>query len=383
MINSIEAAVYAQLNKAAYVLHEEKLIKNLELIQKVKDDAGISIILALKGFAMWKMFPLVRKYLDGATASSLYEGKLIYEEMGCKAHTYCAAYTDHDFDELASISEHMVFNSVGQYERFREKLKINYPEVSCGLRVNPGFSKVEVDMYNPTAPGSRLGIDVEHLKNGIPEGIEGIHFHALCENNSYDLEETLAVFEAKFGHLLHDVKWVNMGGGHLMTRKGYDTNHLVKILTAFRKKYDVQVILEPGSAIAWQTGDLVSNIIDIVENHGIKTIMTDISFTAHMPDTLEMPYRPEIAGTTEEPTDHQYRIGGTSCLSGDFMYEYNFEFEPRIGDQIVFRDMIHYTIVKTTMFNGVNHPDIYILKSDGTLECLRSFTFEDYRGRMD
>jgi len=378
-----KSGLYSGLKSAAYVLHEEKLIRNLELIRQVKEEAGISIILALKGFSMWKMFPLVRQYLDGATASSLYEAKLIFEEMGNKAHTYCAAYSEKDFDELASISEHMVFNSVSQYEHFRDRLKEKYPEVSCGLRVNPGFSKVEVDMYNPTAPGSRLGIDAEHLTDGLPDGIEGIHFHALCENNSFDLEETLAVFEAKFGHLLDKVKWINMGGGHLMTRAGYDTEHLIKLLTTFRKKYNVEVILEPGSAIAWQTGDLVSFVLDIVENHGIKTIMTDISFTAHMPDTLEMPYRPDIDGTIEENTAHQYRIGGTSCLSGDFMYEYNFEEVPHIGDQIVFRDMIHYTIVKTTMFNGVNHPDIYILRKNGTLECMRSFTYEDYKGRMD
>ena len=382
-MNKTEAEIYASLPKAAYVLHEDKLIKNLELIKRVKDEAGISIILALKGFSMWKMFPQVYDYLDGATASSLYEAKLIHEEMGCKAHTYCAAYTDYDFDELASISEHMVFNSIGQYLHFKKKLKSEYPNVSCGLRVNPGFSKVEVDMYNPTAPGSILGIDASHLIDGLPEGIEGIHFHALCESSSYDLEETLAVFEQKFGHLLPHIKWVNMGGGHLMTRKGYDTDHLIKVLKNFKEKYNVNIILEPGSAIAWQTGDLVSNIIDIVENHGIKTIMTDVSFTAHMPDTLEMPYRPDIAGTTDEINDHRYRIGGTSCLSGDFMYEYNFDFEPRIGDQIIFRDMIHYTVVKTTMFNGVNHPDIYLLKKDGTLDCMRNFTYNDYKKRMN
>lgn len=382
-MDKTEFEIYGSLKRAAFVLHEEKLIKNLELIKRVKEEAGISIILALKGFSMWKMFPLVSEYLDGATASSLYEAKLIYEEMGCKAHTYCAAYTDREFEELASISEHLVFNSISQYLHFKPLLDSKFSEISCGLRVNPGFSKVEVEMYNPTAPGSRLGIDTDQLKGGIPEGIDGIHFHALCESSSYDLEETLAVFEEKLGHLLHGVKWVNMGGGHLMTRKGYDTEHLISLLKNFKEKYDVEIILEPGSAIAWQTGDLVSNIVDIVDNHGIKTIMTDVSFTAHMPDTLEMPYRPEIAGTIEEPTDHRYRIGGTSCLSGDFMYEYNFEFMPRIGDQIIFRDMIHYTLVKTTMFNGVTHPDIYLLKRDGTTELMRSFTYEDYKRRMN
>lgn len=374
---------YSSLTGAAYVLHEDKLIRNLELIRSVKEEAGVSIILALKGFAMWRMFPLVAEYLDGATASSLFEARLIYEEMGCKAHTYCAAYTDREFDELASISHHMVFNSVNQYLHFREKLKNQYPEISCGLRVNPGFSKVEVDMYNPTAPGSRLGIDAENLKDGLPTGIEGLHFHALCENNSYDLEETLAVFEAKFGHLLHGLKWVNMGGGHLMTREGYDTAHLVRLLRQFKEKYQVEVILEPGSAIAWQTGDLVAHVVDIVDNHGIKTLMTDVSFTAHMPDTLEMPYRPSIVGTVDYKTPYRYRIGGTSCLSGDFMYEYNFENEVKIGSKLIFLDMIHYTIVKTTMFNGVRHPDIYLLHQDGKLECQRRFSYEDYKNRMN
>lgn len=374
---------YSSLTGAAYVLHEDKLIRNLELIRSVKEEAGVSIILALKGFAMWRMFPLVAEYLDGATASSLFEARLIYEEMGCKAHTYCAAYTDREFDELASISHHMVFNSVNQYLHFREKLRNQYPEISCGLRVNPGFSKVEVDMYNPTAPGSRLGIDAENLKDGIPTGIEGLHFHALCENNSYDLEETLAVFEAKFGHLLHGLKWVNMGGGHLMTREGYDTAHLVRLLRQFKEKYQVEVILEPGSAIAWQTGDLVAHVVDIVDNHGIKTLMTDVSFTAHMPDTLEMPYRPGIVGTKDYETPYRYRIGGTSCLSGDFMYEYNFEHEVKIGSKLIFLDMIHYTIVKTTMFNGVRHPDIYLLHLDGKLECQRRFSYEDYKNRMN
>ncbi|MCO6460314.1 MAG: carboxynorspermidine decarboxylase [Saprospiraceae bacterium] len=374
---------YSSLTGAAYVLHEEKLIRNLELIRSVKEEAGVSIILALKGFAMWRMFPLVAKYLDGATASSLFEARLIYEEMGCKAHTYCAAYTDREFDELASISHHMVFNSVNQYLHFREKLQSQYPQISCGLRVNPGFSKVEVDMYNPTAPGSRLGIDAEHLKDGLPEGIDGLHFHALCENNSYDLEETLAVFEAKFGHLLHGVKWVNMGGGHLMTREGYDTEHLVRLLRQFKEKYQVEIILEPGSAIAWQTGDLIAHVVDIVDNHGIKTLMTDVSFTAHMPDTLEMPYRPGIVGTVDSETPYRYRIGGTSCLSGDFMYEYNFEHEVKIGSKLIFLDMIHYTIVKTTMFNGVHHPDICLFTRDGRLEIQRRFEYSDYKNRMN
>lgn len=376
---------YNQLTRAAYVLHEEKLISNLELIAAVRDQAGIEIILALKGFAMWHTFPLVFDYLDGATASSLHEAMLINEHMACQAHSYFPVYLQDEIEQVAHLSSHMTFNSLSQFEQFYPYLKEHHPEVSLGIRVNPGFSRVEVDMYNPTAPGSRLGIDPAQLAGGLPEGIDGLHFHALCESSSYDLEETLAAFEKHCGHLLPHVKWVNMGGGHLMTRAGYNTTHLIQLLIAFRERYNVKVILEPGSAIAWQTGDLVANIVDIVENHGIRTLMTDVSFTAHMPDTLEMPYRPDIAGASQDPTgsEFSYRIGGTSCLSGDFMYEYGFEMEPRIGDKLVLKDMIHYTLVKTTMFNGVRHPDIGIIRQDGRYEVLRRFNYQDYEARMD
>jgi carboxynorspermidine decarboxylase len=383
-MQSSVSAIYSSLKNAAFVLHEKKLISNLELISSVKKQAGIKIILALKGFSMWHTFPLVFEYLDGATASSLNEAKLIAEHMGTLAHSYFPVFLPHEFDEVAALSSHITFNSLNQFHRFYPILKEQYPAVSPGIRVNPGFSKVEVEMYNPTAPGSRLGIDLGQLESGLPEGVEGIHFHALCENNSYDLEETLAVLESKIGHLLTQVKWVNMGGGHLMTHRDYDTEHLIGLLTRFREKYGVEIILEPGSAIAWQTGDLVANIVDIVENHGVKTLMTDVSFTAHMPDTLEMPYRPEIVGANADGTGtYQYRIGGTSCLSGDFMYEYGFDTIPEIGDKLILRDMIHYTLVKTTMFNGVPHPDIGIIKQNGLYQSLRQFTFEDYEMRMD
>jgi len=376
--------IYQNLTTAAFVLDESKLIRNLELISSVRDRAGVEIILALKGFSMWRTFPLVFEYLNGATASSLHEAMLINEHMGTQAHSYFPVYIQGEMAKVAELSSHIVFNSLGQFEHYAPFLKVNFPSISLGLRVNPGFSKVEVDMYNPTAPGSRLGIDPSHLQNGLPDGIEGLHFHALCESTSYDLEETLVAFEARFGHLLPKVKWVNMGGGHLMTRVGYDTDHLVNLLQRFKEKYEVNIILEPGSAIAWDTGDLVANIIDIVENHGVRTLMTDVSFTAHMPDTLEMPYRPVIIGaTTDAAGPNQFRIGGTSCLSGDFMYEYSFEKVPFIGDKIIFKDMIHYTLVKTTMFNGVKHPDIGVIKSNGRYQTLRSFNYADYHDRMD
>ncbi len=380
---------YKNVRSPAFVLDETLLRKNLKLIAQVQEDAGIKIILALKGFALWQVFPLVKKYLSGATASSLNEARLIYEEMGCKVHTYAVAYLPDEVEEIMQYSSHLVFNSIGQYERFRKERsavitsKANNTEISFGIRCNPEFSEVEIELYNPTAPGSRLGEVSSAFANGLPEGVEGLHFHTLCESTSYDLEKTLSAFEEKFGHLIPLVKWVNMGGGHLMTGKDYDLDHLIKILKRFKSKWGVDVILEPGSAIAWETGVLVSTVLDIHESSGIKTAILDISFTAHMPDTLEMPYRPWITGATDPiPGKPTYRMGGVSCLAGDYMSEYSFEKELQIGDRIIFEDMIHYTIVKTTMFNGVRHPDICILKENGELELVRRFGYEDYKSSM-
>lgn len=368
----------------AFILEERLLRKNLELIDSVQKAADIEIILALKGFSMWSVFPFVKQYLSGATASSLNEARLIYEEMGCKAHTYCVAYMPREFQEIMRYSSHLVFNSVAQYERFYPQVKAFHEKISCGIRVNPEYSEVETELYNPAAPGSRLGEVEPAFKNGLPEGVEGLHFHTLCESSSFDLEKTLEAFEKHFGHLIPKVKWVNMGGGHLMTRKGYDTEHLIKILKAFKKKWGVEVLLEPGSAIAWETGVLVTTVLDVHESRGVKTAIIDASFTCHMPDTLEMPYRPRIAGASQVPEKGKpmYRIGGVSCLSGDYMKEYSFEKELQPGDRIVFEDMIHYTMVKTSMFNGVHHPDICILRENGELQTVRRFGYEDYRDRL-
>ncbi len=387
---------YNRAKTPAFILEEALLRKNLELIADVQERAGVEIILALKGFAMWSVFPFVKKYLSGATASSLNEARLIFEEMGCKAHTYAVAYLPDEMEEIMGYSSHMVFNSVAQYKRFRDGKngvsaeKAANSGISYGIRCNPEYSEVETELYNPAAPGSRLGEVAPAFEDGLPEGIEGLHFHTLCESSSYDLEKTLAAFEEKFGHLIPQVKWVNMGGGHLMTRKGYDTDHLVKTLKAFKEKWEVDVILEPGSAIAWETGVLVSTVLDIHESRGIKTAIMDISFTGHMPDTLEMPYRPRITAPPSPPKGGEdgkvvggaYRIGGVSCLSGDYMTEYSFDQELKVGDRLIFEDMIHYTIVKTTMFNGVRHPDICILRENGEMEVVRKFGYEDYRDRM-
>ncbi|GJM31975.1 MAG: carboxynorspermidine decarboxylase [Saprospiraceae bacterium] len=374
---------YKQIPSPSFVLEEQLLKNNLTLIKNVQDQAGISIILALKAFSMWRVFPLVGAYLSGATASSLNEARLIYEEMGRKAHTYSPAYLPDEFMPLLDYSSHITFNSITQYEQYKGQLAQHGNKVSPGIRVNPEYSDVTTDLYNPAAPGSRLGTVSGHFKDGLPEGIEGLHFHTLCESSSFALEKVLEAFESRFGHLIPQLKWINFGGGHLMTRKDYDVEHLIKLLVDFKTRHQVDIIMEPGSAIAWQTGVLVSTVLDIVENYGIKTAIMDVSFTAHMPDTLEMPYRPHIIGATDavegKPT---YRIGGVSCLAGDYMKEYSFDQPLKVGDLLVFDDMIHYTMVKTTMFNGVTHPNIAIWKSDNSLEMVRQFTYQDFKSRL-
>lgn len=376
---------YSQIPSPAYVVDEDRLRKNLSLIKSVKERSGADIILAFKAFALWKLFPIVREYIPYSTASSLSEARLAYEEMGNYAHTYSPAYTDEEFAEIASLSSHITFNSIQQYERRKAEIEGFNRHISCGIRVNPEISQVETDLYNPCAPGSRLGVTVEQFGGKLPEGIEGFHCHALCESSSYEFEKLMQAFEEKFAQFLPQLKWVNFGGGHLMTRKDYDVEHLIKIVQGFRSRYPwLKVILEPGSAFAWQTGELVSTVVDIVENHGIKTAILNVSFACHMPDCLEMPYKPAILGATDEvegkPT---YRMGGNSCLSGDFVGSWSFDHELQVGEKIVFMDMIHYTTVKTTLFNGVSHPSIVLWTQDNKMEVLRKFGYEDYKSRMD
>lgn len=376
---------FDKIPSPCYVIEESLLRRNLALIKQVKEAALVNIILAFKAFAMWKVFPIVREYIPYSTASSKFEAQLAYEEMGSKAHTYSPAYTEENFPYILRYSSHVTFNSLSQFERFYPMVVADGNKVSCGLRINPEFSDVETNLYNPCAPGSRMGVVRSLLGDRLPEGIEGLHFHTLCESSSYDLEKTLAVVEERFGQFLPQLKWLNMGGGHLMTREGYDVDHLVGLLKQFHAKYpNLELIMEPGSAFGWQTGFLKTTVVDIVENHGVKTAIIDASFACHMPDCLEMPYKPRIRYATDpiegKPT---YRIGGNSCLSGDYIGDWSFDKPLRIGDTLIFEDMCHYTTVKTTMFNGIPHPALAMLKADGELQMLREFGYEDYKNRMD
>ncbi len=366
-----------------YIVYEERLRRNLELINEVERRAGVNVIMAFKANALWRTFPVVSKYNRDFTASSLNELHLGKETLGGEAHSYCPAYTADTIHEYASLSTHLTFNTLSQFARFKEVLKNH--DVSPGLRVNPECSVIETDLYNPAMPGSRFGVTASQLDGNFPDGLEGFHFHALCESGADDLVKVLAAFERQFGQYLPRLKWVNMGGGHLMTREGYDIELLVSTLKDFRARYPwLQVILEPGSAFTWRTGDLVTSVVDVVENHGVRTAIIDASFACHMPDCLEMPYKPAITESVE-PQDGTiaYRLGGNSCLSGDYVGDWYFRRPLREGDRLTLEDMNHYTTVKTTMFNGISHPSIVFCDSDGDCRYLRRFTYEDYKSRMD
>ena len=371
------------LTTPIYIIEEEKLRRNLQLISDVARRADVEIILAFKAFALWKTFPIFREYIHATTASSLSEARLALEKFGAPAHTFSPAYTDGEIDEIVSCSSHLTFNSLTQYERYHERAV----KCSIGLRVNPEYSEVGTLLYNPCAPGTRFGVSCGQLPEKLPADIEGFHCHCHCESGADVLERTLVHIEEKFAHWFPQLKWLNLGGGHLMTRKDYDVELLVNILQGLHERYPwLKIILEPGSAFAWQTGSLVSHVVDIVEDDGIKTAILDVSFTCHMPDCLEMPYFPDVRGAEhvdEEHGDHIYRLGGNSCLSGDFMASWQFKAPLKVGDEVIFEDMIHYTTVKTCMFNGITHPAIGMLHEDGKLEILRRFGYEDYKNRMD
>ena len=388
--------------KPYYLLSESLLRRNLDLIRRVAQESGAEIILAFKAYALWKTFPIMREYISHTTASSPYEARLALEEFGSLAHTYSPAYTQEDFPEILRCSGHITFNSLTQYERFASQV-LDYKDhrVSMGLRVNPEYSEIETELYNPCAPGSRFGVLASQLPDTLPAGVEGFHCHCHCESSAQALQNTLVHLEEKFSRWFSQIKWLNLGGGHLMTRKDYDVSLLIQVLRSLKERYPhLQLILEPGSAFAWQAGSLVSHVVDVVENHGVRTAILDVSFTCHMPDCLEMPYQPVVRGAESLPAEyvwqeaqnnltspsllgHVYRLGGNSCLSGDFMGCWLFDAPLEIGQEVIFEDMLHYTTVKTNMFNGIPHPSIVLQHTDGKEEVLRSYTYEDYRDRMD
>lgn len=385
-----------------YIVYEEKLRANLSKLKDVSERANLKIIMAFKANALWKTFPIIKEYFSSSTASSLNEMKLSLEFLGNDVHAYCPVYTEASFPEFLNGCSHITFNSVAQFEKYRPQIEAHNSSpgvrpVSAGLRVNPHCSVIETDIYNPCKPGSRFGENPDRLANGFPEGLEGLHFHALCESSSYDLEEVLKSFEKSYGHLLPRLKWLNMGGGHLITRKDYDTDHLVQIIQDLHDRYpNLEIIIEPGSAFTWQTGDLVTEVLDVVEDAGIRTAIIDASFACHMPDCLEMPYKPAIAEALPEVSKnperesvdvpqpgYSYRLGGNSCLSGDFVGDWSFEKPLKAGDRLTLLDMNHYTTVKTNMFNGIQHPSIWLQPREGEPILLREYTYEDYRNRMD
>ncbi|MBF0282052.1 MAG: carboxynorspermidine decarboxylase [Zetaproteobacteria bacterium] len=373
---------HLQIPSPCYLLEEEKLIANLERLKHVQNEAGCKIILALKGFSFWATFPRIKNYLPGCTASSLYELQLSAEKFGGENHIYAAAFRDDEFDKICTLADHLVFNSVGQWQRLGQQAIA--AGVSCGIRVNPEINEVETDLYNPCFSGSRLGVRRQHLP--APEalaGIEGLHAHALCENLAASSITLIDAIEEKFADYLPHLKWINFGGGHLMTHADYDIDALIARVQTFKARWNLNIYFEPGGAIGWRTGSLRTTVLDIVPTDRLPVVILDISATAHMPDVLEMPYRPMITGSGyADEKAHTYRLGGTSCLAGDVIGDYSFDAPLEIGSQLLFEDMMHYTMVKTTMFNGVRHPDIGIWKTDQSFALVRRFHYADFRDRL-
>jgi len=374
--------------KTPYYLCEETLLEqNLKILDDVQQRSGAKIILALKGFAMWSTFDLVSCYLKGCTASGLYEARLAREEF-CKfnpnaeVHTYSPAFKEDEIEQIARISDHIVFNSPSQLHRYAKRVKEVNPNIEISLRLNPEVSASPVDIYNPCGIYSRLGTTLENFDESVLEHLDGLNFHALCEQGADELEEVLTAFEKNFSQYFKNLKYINFGGGHHITKKGYDVEKLIKLITAFREKYGVDVYLEPGEAVGWETGSLVAMVLDTFHN-GMDVAILDTSAEAHMPDTLAMPYRAEVRGAGKAgEKKYTYRLGGNTCLSGDIMGDYSFDTPLKVGDRVIFKDQIHYTFVKNTTFNGIKLPSLAIKRSDGTVELIKEFGYEDYRDRL-
>ena len=370
------------LQTPCWLLDETLLKNNLEILKHIKDKSGAKILLALKGYALYQSFDLVSRYLDGCCASGLNEALLAYEEFGKEVHTYSPAFKEDNFDQIAKISNHIVFNSPNQIYKYAQKAKEINPNLSLGLRVNPEFSQAPKEIYNPCGLYSRLGTTIDNFDEEVLPYIDGLHFHALCEEDSDALESVLANFEERFGSYIPQMRWINFGGGHHITRDGYDRDKLIKLIQDFKARYGVEVYLEPGEAVGWQTGVLVATVLDIIHN-GIDIAILDTSAEAHMPDTIIMPYRADIRDAAQANIKaHTYRLAGNTCLAGDIMGDYSFDKPLKVGDKIIFEDQIHYTMVKATTFNGIELPSIAIQREDGTIDIVKEFGYKDFKDRL-
>lgn len=369
-----------------YVTDEKLLRENLEILKYVQEKSGARILLAQKAFSMYSTYPLIAEYLCGTTASGIYEARLGYEEMGKpfgkETHVFSPAYKEEDMRELVKYCDHIVFNSFPQWEKFRETVKSSGRNITCGIRVNPEYSEIETDIYNPCFENSRLGTTLANFDENALDGIDGLHFHTMCEQNSDTLERTVAVFEEKFGKYLHRMKWVNFGGGHHITRKDYDVEKLIEVVRRVKEKYGVEVYLEPGEAVALNAGFLVTEVLEVMKN-GMDIAILDTSAACHMPDVLEMPYRPNVIGAGKAGEKaHTYRFGGPTCLAGDIIGDYSFDEPLKVGDRLVFCDMAIYSMVKNNTFNGMPLPAIVYARENGTTEIIREFTYDDFRSRL-
>ncbi|MFT7823208.1 MAG: carboxynorspermidine decarboxylase [Sulfurimonas sp.] len=374
---------YRSLPSPCWLLDESKLRNNLETLNYLQVQSGAKVLLALKGYALWKSFDLIKSYLHGCCASGLHEAKLAHEEFGKEVHTYSPAFKEEEIEEVARISHHMVFNTPAQFKHFAPKAKKANPDISLGLRVNPEFSQAPKEIYNPCGLYSRLGTTIANFDESIVEGCDGLHFHALCEEDSDALEGVLKTFEEKFGTYIPGMKWINFGGGHHITRQGYDIEKLIRMIRAFKTRYPhIEIYLEPGEAIGWQTGPLMATVLDIMHN-GIDIAILDTSAEAHMPDTIIMPYRAEVRGAGEAgEKEYTYRLAGNTCLAGDIMGDYSFDQPLKIGDTIRFEDQMHYTMVKATTFNGIKLPAIGIQRENGTIDIVREFDYGEFKRRL-
>lgn len=372
------------LKTPCYVTDERLLEKNLKILKSVSDKTGCKILLAQKAFSMYSTYSLISQYLDGTTASGLYEARLGYEEMrGRQVHIFSPAYRPDDFSEIVKICDHIIFNSFPQWKRFREIVKSSGRDILCGIRVNPEYSEIETEIYNPCAKGSRLGVRAEDFDESALEGISGLHFHTMCEQGSDVLERTIPHFEEKFGKYLHNMDWVNFGGGHHITREVYDLDRLVRVIDNISQKYGVEVYLEPGEAVALNAGFLVTEILEVYTSGGVDHAITDVSAACHMPDVLEMPYRPNIIGGGKAGEKaHTYRLGAATCLAGDIIGDYSFDTPLKAGDRLVFCDMAIYTMCKNNTFNGIGLPSIYLVNRSGNVNLQQSFGYDDFKSRL-